>query len=80
MGRRGKEERKKKRTAASRSAGLFAHCVYPTVLSNPFTSTENRPRTFLVVSTAPTRPKGRKKRDRGAGKGSEEGTNTHTCP
>ena len=30
---------RKKRTAASCSAGLFAHCVYPIVLSNPFTST-----------------------------------------
>lgn len=28
-----------KRTAASCSAGLLAHCVYPIVLSNPFTST-----------------------------------------
>ena len=30
---------KTKCTAASCSAGLLAHCVYPIVLSNPFTST-----------------------------------------
>jgi hypothetical protein len=39
---------------ASRSAGLFAHCVYPMVLSNPFTLTENRPRPFS--SSVPRRP------------------------
>ena len=34
--------KEEKRTAASRSAGLLAHCVYPIVLSNPFTSTTPR--------------------------------------
>jgi len=78
--RRGKEEEKNgKRTAASRSAGLFAHCVYPIVLSNPFTSTENRPRTFLILSTAPARPKGRKKGEKGVlGREARRGrTRTH---
>ena len=42
-----------KRTAASCSAGLLAHCVYPIVLSNPFTST--------TVSSIPSVPVTEKK-------------------
>ena len=45
-----------KRTAASCSAGLLAHCVYPIVLSNPFTST--------TVSSIPSAPVTEKKRPR----------------
>jgi hypothetical protein len=39
-----KEGRGMKRTAASRSAGSFAHCVYPIVLSKPLMLTRNNPR------------------------------------
>jgi len=69
--RRWKEMGKEKRTAASRSAGLFVQCLYPIVLSNPFMSSENRPRTFLVVSTALQRKeenRGRGARKRGGEK------------
>jgi hypothetical protein len=39
-------------TAASRLAGLFAHCVYPIVLSKPLTSTRYHPRDIpLMIST-----------------------------
>jgi len=72
-----------KHTAASRSAGFFAHCVYPIVLSNPFTSTKNRPWTFLVVShrhrTACAAHKGRKKTEEWR-RGNEDGTSTHISP
>lgn len=49
---------KTKRTAASCSAGLLAHCVYPIVLSNPFTLTIL---TSLTPSTWKRNESGRKR-------------------
>lgn len=41
------------RTAPSRLAGSFAHCVYPIVLSKPLTSTRNYQREISLIVSIP---------------------------
>jgi hypothetical protein len=42
----------RKRTAASCSAGSFAHCVYPIVLSKPLTLTKNHASDVPLIVSA----------------------------